>query len=120
MEIVKKHDFSGETLDFLPHREPGLYISSEDVSPLNVMNTPFCFKNEFVRASWGFHNMGLHNGFTLDQLGVRGLTTSQDPQELAIYMPTALAHCFVTPECLMSKYLIIRPLTVIENTFYFT
>ena len=30
LEIFKEPNFSGQTLDFLPHRKPGLYISRVD------------------------------------------------------------------------------------------
>lgn len=90
MEIFKKYDFSGDTLDFLPHREPCLYISSEGFCSLNVMNTSLCFKNEFVRVSWGLHPQGLHHDFTLDQLGVRGFATSQD---------SGIGHLYVYSSC---------------------
>ena len=46
LEIFKKRSFSGQTLDFLPLRKPGLYISRVDFFffeyceyPVNCINT---------------------------------------------------------------------------------
>ena len=35
---LKKRNFLGQALDFLPPRKPGLYKSRKDFSSLNIMN----------------------------------------------------------------------------------